>query len=534
MTRYQRLAYSGKWRIFVASTGVATVLLAFSSLLESMQQTNIRRSIRDVSPPVSDDLVMRQQTLRELASLGLNTIDTSAPNEDDGANVTSSNDDGRYSSMFTVPDSDWIRAPGEALSETSSLLKIFVYDTLPAKFTTDIIDCIKQRAGVHNASSFSSLTTKMADVAVIRLMESYPNRVYDATQADIFVVPYPHTAHCYCSPGWERGCRQVPDHDLDELFASLRYYNASTTANRHLFVLSGHQYFLHPRILRQPLRLIGGNLLLKDYYDTEDRRERGKIVIPYLNDKVVFQRIFQHSNESWWMRPRKFAFAFVFGQSNARNSNDPRKVRKIFHGDWERRKQNVLGGLPVYVRSLDNVMANDVWAAFDRYHESIFCPILAGDSCQQSRFFDVMFAGCIPVVLNFTSTDLRNKYPTSWAADYPSWYKRDGQTTVAVYPFHKGLVPHFGIDYDRCALTVPAEYQRDVKKISDAMENMIVHHRDRIRQLQLNLRECAQRTLFGMGSNAHKYNDAFAQVLRMLQYHVGGLSNQTRQTVSFK
>jgi Exostosin family len=359
----------------------------------------------------------------------------------------------------------------------------------------------------------------MADIALIQLFETYPGRVYDAMAADILLVPYPHASHCYCArSGWERGCAQVNATAVHEnVMARLTYYNART-ASRHLFLLSGVQQFTHARLLEQPFKLIGGNLSPEQVL----QKDRGTIVIPYLNDKARFQDIFT-APTSWWTRPRRYAFSFVFGQSSHQQRGDPRQVRKLFHLDWMQRNRTELGGLPVYIQAFDHVASapkDTVWKAFDRYHDSIFCPILAGDSCQQARFFDVMYAGCIPVVLDYSATDVSERSPEhAWVANLTSWYRPGGETTAAVYPFHGSLVD-FGIDYQSCVLTVPAVHQRDVQRLVPAMEDAILHQPDRIRQWQTNLQSCAVRTAFGMGRNAHTHDDAFAQIIRMIRYHL--------------
>jgi hypothetical protein len=53
-----------------------------------------------------------------------------------------------------------------------------------------------------------------------------------------------------------------------------------------------------------------------------------------------------------------------------------------------------------------------------------------------------------------------------------------------------------------------------------------LHEPDRLRKMQSNLADCARRTLFAMGENAHRYNDAFAQVIRMLDYYLKGLGER--------
>jgi Exostosin family len=498
------------------STCIMVLLLSVGSFLESWESIRQTKSKRLVSRRE----VLRQQKIRN--QLHVNTGKAASGrsiNVDADINRQQRQPVARlqpYSSMFAAPQSDWI--PKEKTAAASSpMLRVYIYDTLPAQYTSHVKTCIMKLSGVLDAvTTFSSISTKMADIALIQLFETYPGRVYDATEADLYVVPYPHASHCYCAHGWERACAQVNATAIDVIMSRLTYYNDRTAA-RHMFLLSGVQQFTHPRLLAQPFKLIGGNLSPEQVLE----KNRGTIVIPYLNDKARFQEIFT-APASWWTRPRRYAFSFVFGQSSHQR-DDPRRVRKLFHLDWIQRNQTELGGLPVYIQAFDHVASapkDTVWKAFDRYHDSIFCPILAGDSCQQARFFDVMYAGCIPVVLDYSATDVsKHSQEHAWVANLTSWYRQGGETTAAVYPFHRSLVD-FGIDYQSCVLTVPAVHQQDVQKLVPAMEYTILHQPDRIRQWQTSLQNCAVRTAFGMGRNAHKHNDAFAQIMRMIQYHL--------------
>lgn len=524
------------WNIFLSSTGLAVVLLSLSSFLEAVD--GIKKATAFATAWVPEQhMAEQQQQLRDLVnekkilassmSASQDAVDGHSNQSYNPIETISSWNEATapfkpYTSMFSFPAADWKRKDDEDMAETGKVLRVYVYDSLPVRYTESVLTCIFELSGVHNSTAFSSKSTKMADVAILRLFETYPGRVYDASVADIFVVPYAHTAHCYCADGWEKSCGQVDDADINQVFGSLQFYNSSTAA-RHLFVLSGVQYFVNNRLMQQPLKLLGGNLSPEEVV----KKSRGTIVIPYLNDRAVFQKVFT-APESWWTRPRRYAFSFVYGPSNTRNAGyDPRKIRKHFRANWLRRNRTELAGLPVYLKALDQVSSapgDAVLMAFDRYQDSTFCPILAGDSCQQARFFDVMLSGCIPVVLSFSSTDILSKHKHSWAENLTSWYREGGETTAAVYPFHSSLVD-FGIDYDKCVLAVPAKVQRDVRKLFNVMETIILHHPAKLRKLQTNLKRCAMRTTFGMGINAHKYDDAFAQTIRMIRYYLDGMEN---------
>jgi hypothetical protein len=122
------------------------------------------------------------------------------------------------------------------------------------------------------------------------------------------------------------------------------------------------------------------------------------------------------------------------------------------------------------------------------------------------------------------------KRPDSWAAQsLTSWYKKHGETTAAVYPFNNVLVPDFGIDYDACVVAVTATSFLDAMKLPGVMDQLLRHDPDKILTIRRHLRDCAVRTAFAMGGNAHRgHDDAFAQILRMIDHHLQQLRTKAR------
>jgi hypothetical protein len=184
-----------------------------------------------------------------------------------------------------------------------------------------------------------------------------------------------------------------------------------------------------------------------------------------------------------------------------------------------------LAGMPFLCHELSNHKFNEQ-DALKAYGNSIFCPVLAGDVCWQKRFYDVIFTGCLPVVLEWTD----HNRSTSWR----SWFKPTGTPVDECYPFMKG---QFGnddsieIDYDEFVVRSPGNVsnKKDVSSIRKTMA-LLVKDTSRIQKMQLALMKAAQRMSFGLGVDAHQSNDAFAHILRALAHVVA----QKRTTTQVK
>lgn len=427
-------------------------------------------------------------------------------------------------SMLLTPDACWQPTLNNETIyqplQDGRVLRVFIYESLPKDLTDDVTSCILRETKSSNNKEFSAQSKFMADVAIIQLFRTYPGRTFNPHEADIFVVPYPHGSHCTCNagPNPKAFCPQVPDRDMDRVFESLTYYNTSS-AKRHLFINSRHRWMTKPIFHNQHLQLTNDNLKL-----VEVRKHlRNHIVIPYLNDNRMSQSIWDAPDEWWTERPRKYSFTYVFG----REGKSTRSIRTLFQKDWEASKRTTLANMPVFMHELSNRnLTSTVWLGLEGYRDSIFCPVLAGDTPQQARFSDVMYAGCIPVVMEFGTLQGSSK---SWFVPWKqgsgkSWFVPWKQDKLAVYPFISGMAGELlGIDYDGCVLKVHGGFDiRNVQRMFDTMEQVILNEQRLLRSMQANLADCARRTLFAMGEYAHRYNDAFAQVIRMLDYYLQG------------
>jgi hypothetical protein len=298
-------------------------------------------------------------------------------------------------------------------------------------------------------------------------------------------------------------------------------------------------FLTHKKIDRQPLAITTGPR--RKAFPTE-------LVVFQFNDAPRFQPSqLLAKTEDWWIRPRKYAFSFFFGANNPnmRFMIGGRRFRTYFRQDMEQHygdTNTTIAGMPYQLHVLSTTTAtadhgvnsDKLNYAFDSYQNSIFCPVLAGDTSWQRRFFDAILSGCLPLVLMWdTPKHMGGK----------SWFLPTIENTRSItfsvqqtYPFAKGLFPgdeeqEVEIDYESFVVECPGNpvNESDVSSIRLTVEDMLRNRPDEIRQRQLAMKKVALSFTFGMGDDAHKYNDGFARMIRALRYTVDNhlTTNQT-------
>jgi hypothetical protein len=417
---------------------------------------------------------------------------STSPNAVNIKNVTDSSvelDDKNHEGVMNSPN-----------ATTRPLLRVYVYENLPSEFTTDVEDFVtKQKyATMAKADNFG------ADVPIINLFRNYNGRTYDPTQADVFVVPYPHRSHCLSKladsvryRGGAQHCAVVPKETIDQLLASLSYLNM-TTMKKHLFVLSGDKQLNDKRLEEMPLTLTLGPV---------SEMNDGNIVIPYLNNRPEFQpSVIYQRDEDWWTRPRKYAFSYYFGTSS--KDMKGRYLRRVF-GRKIQTYGTSIGNLPIRVKGMRNWTPENKEEAFEAYHESVFCPCLPGDFPAQKRFFDSMMSGCLPVVVSANTS----VYPGR-----KSWFRIHRSSVEASYPFAKGMF-YDGMEIDYESFVVQAQNVSDIKPAMEA----ILADPDELRRRQRNLRKFAPLVSYDVDANA-PWENAFTQILKALKHHLDSSS----------
>ena len=167
--------------------------------------------------------------------------------------------------------------------------------------------------------------------------------------------------------------------------------------------------------------------------------------------------------------------------------------------------------------------------------------------------FYVILEGCIPVVLEWpvlykngiNSQPVNGEISTSWWIPhdvYPCTQSMgpelDFKLTVPsienTLPFISSLSRYndtestitnrWAIDYRSFVITAPGNIlnQSDMTAMFDAMASVLKDPED-LKRRQLNLMKYATRLTIGLGHDAHKYDDAFAGALKLLELHKDSL-----------
>mmetsp|Transcript_22200 Transcript_22200/g.46831 ORF Transcript_22200/g.46831 Transcript_22200/m.46831 type:complete len:550 (-) Transcript_22200:408-2057(-) len=375
-------------------------------------------------------------------------------------------------------------------------LTIFFYETLRPDMGADLVEKMRTQYSDRNNSE----TNAQADIAIIDLFRTFPGRTDNPSEADIFVVPYPHASHCVSKPTgvWKGACAHIAYNLMkDGVFNTLNHYIGNE--RRHLFLNVINQGNSNPTIRNTPLSITIG-----------PRYKDDNIIVPYMNNLPSFQPSAVRSHGmSWWTRPRTYVMTYFFGISNSKMRNSPRHYRKGFMQEVQSNWPETLGGLPYAIRVMTRGYKPPSRVFTHMYKDSIFCPTLPGDTPPQKRFFDVIMMGCIPVVLSF---------PTQ--GNMTSWHQPGGQPIENSYPWIKGsdsVDPSNEIDYRSFVVEVTG----GVENVRPTIEALMNNYTE-IRRRQLALMKYAPYFTYGMGEDAHKYTDSFSKILESLRHYLDG------------
>ena len=278
---------------------------------------------------------------------------------------------------------------------------------------------------------------------------------------------------------------------------------------------------------------------------------------PHNQPSIISKR-----DESWWTRPRKYAFVAIYGTLNTRinkPTQQPRCLRVFFFDQLSKfypDTQDFGGtGLPYLAHFL---LGEELYQLSKKtkleYDESILCPILAGDTSWTLRFFDVMLKGCIPVVVEFHLKKPGFNDKVLQGEETKSWWRPDEiipcpgherveedvyhiSNIVETYPFIPSLSTYnntidqssleWSVDYRSFVVVAPAVEgdESDLTPMLEAMKKVLNDPED-IRRRQLNMKKYILRFTLGLGLDAHKYGDSFDSLLKLLELYKDGLKSE--------
>ncbi len=397
---------------------------------------------------------------------------------------------------------------------SSAKLKVFVYE-LEHEFTLEkYIEDINSHSQPRSncdwnmnvcaeenwVGQYSSMRQYGADATLIKLFRSYVNRVYDPADADIFVVPFPHSSICrtYFRQCWGKcSCSRDGGREkkrVEKMIKSLKYLN-DDTKKFHLFLLTGDTENHVDALTSMPLYVsLGG----------QDFKGSTNIVIPPANTEPGYQPSALAKFD--WTRPRKTAVFMNFGVVN--------DVRRDAFSVLE--KTPFIAGLPVEVHEIIEhrhfvLSAQETW---QKYRDSYFCPILQGDLPYQKRFYDVVAAGCIPVVVASASRDNN---------PHKSWFKQGSLGYNVTYPFAYSNFTHTIEDKQRLGLVDYSEFVVEVDSVHSivpVIESLLKNDAEAILGMQTAIGKVAKKFVYGLGDDMFTPGDAFDTMLIQLEeYH---------------
>lgn len=421
---------------------------------------------------------------------------------------------GNVSSVFEIPEDElWlpVRVSSslrkQEQKKTTSLssscpynVSFYVYENLPRNLTT-FYENITRREILNAGENVQT------EWILLQLFRTSPCRIYNASLADYFFVPYMHVAHCVFKEGYFQFCNQVPDSEMNDLFESLQYYNPVTKDN-HIFIKMHDAHSTKRQMRSPPLQLTTG-----------PRRSQRNIPLPLFHPDIRYQPSLLLDNSiyniSWWTRPRKYAFSAFYGGLNPRMRpkwKQPRRFRLYFDKEVREAYPPTIAGLPYFFRMIGPKTERIDF--FEAYRDSVLCPILPGDNCWQRRFFDVIRNGCLPVVL---------EWPIQ-GGDNRSWHTAEPQCPVVdTYPFARGQFRNMNsaleIDYDSFVVRAQGnlEDESNVTSILKAMQDVLASPEEVARRQQQMMSYLPLFT-YGIGQDSHMYNDGFSRVMEILQH----------------
>jgi hypothetical protein len=412
-------------------------------------------------------------------------------------------------------------------------LKVYIYQSLDTQFSIQYVSrCIERRfaAGVApvkcgyypkvcNETDGGTLgklhNNYNSDVVTVQRFLEYPHQTTNPDEADVLFVPYPHKSHCLCHQEdfTRTRCKFNIKWIRENVLDQLAYFDNATMKPKHLFVLGSDYEQSNPPFRRDialdlSLGPAGGCQPTRHSKGKHWTELCGSFTMPYLNTMVNTQpRAIAALSRDWWVhRPRQYSVAAWIGTPAHLT------VRTELIQNQKALFKDMVGGLPVYIHNLGTSRASVNPA--ELYRQSTFCPILMGDECAQKRFFDVILAGCIPVVLEFEGDE----------EGWPSWYNHKRCSVRRTYPFARGTYFNdmtAGLDYSSFVVSVNGTCGLSCMK---AVLEHVMKDEGRLKLLRENMYKYA--SLFTISLDAsenEKRPDAFSAIMVTLRHYLRNL-----------
>ena len=364
--------------------------------------------------------------------------------------------------MLSVPLAEYGRRQQAPNNEPS--MKIYVYN--------------------QTAHGSSSMQFSATDLALVNLFETFPGRTYAAEEADIFVVPSPCVVEIAMSsccpdatPDINGNCPSAEIGNPTNLDMLLPFYK--DYREKHLFQIPEYT-----SVCSAGIRLFKNSLTLS-VGPAQVAGGDNNIIVPTFNPHSALQpsAVMRRSLE-WWTRPRKYSLTALD------ISVDMFDEFILSHKFIEHvRGQKTVGNLPFALlepKEVDNA------EELNFFENSIFCPCFFDgvDPSPLHRYFDAVLSGCIPVIPR------------------PMKYF----SLMRILPSRT--------NYSEVVLELDVVQPSNAGWVVQAMSDAIKDNAD-LQRRQARLRDLALEFSYGIGPDAHSYNDAFRQILGSLKEHIG-------------
>lgn len=347
---------------------------------------------------------------------------------------------------------------------------------------------------------------KNLDYTISRLLSTYQGemRVDDPDRADLNVVPMPLTS--LYETDSKKNAKKLYGAELSEqLTNKLEFFTNKTEAQRsgHLFFQSNHEGFYR--------RIDGGILATIEQMKPFKKRQK-RLIMPYVNTNSEYQPqpTVDRLKDDEFFKMKNYSMAAIFSPKISGRGD----LRVQFHQNFTQLFGEDIQGMPFHVYMLDdNRKTPNERDSFEIYRQSIFCPILRGDSPPQKRLFDAIMSGCIPVVLAY-------KWQENNSNSTLVSYFAGGVPNSVFLPFARGSFtgePDMGIDYGEIVVEVDGSCGLPCMK--PELER-IMKNPEELQRKQRAIARYSTLFTFGLEQNAFKYPDALSAMLVSSRHHV--------------
>jgi len=289
---------------------------------------------------------------------------------------------------------------------------IYIYDTLPADFSSvdKISTCIDETFLGQNATEvwveskrncrwkptvcedfnppskpkqqkfFSYRQNYNMDVAYLDKFYRYPFRTKDPSQADVFVVPYPHKSHCLCHQDFRKysAACVVPFEDIEEnVMEKLSLMSNTSLINakqRHLF-FHGADWLQQNGMFRKASSS-SISLSLGPVLPCQAEGPCGDVTLPYVSTDLEYQPFLSSTPSEDSLGSSFLNRSYFVGA--ALGSPRGLQLRSQFLDDWKHWIGDSIGGKPNHVLNLGAKRRGEISQTFkELYRNSTICLVVS-------------------------------------------------------------------------------------------------------------------------------------------------------------